>query len=460
VVRKFTQASLNSALRRGVDGALTPGRHADHEVRGLALVVGRRSARWVYSYKPHGVNSETKARWPTRDLTLGVPARISLPEARAAALDAKARVSRGEDPHSARMLQVEQTVAARGAGTVTVAAALDRYETALLSDPTPYKRTEVSQARKAADAVLELKGGTGANKASIGALDLPALKRWSRTLPERDATARLRWGALSRFLEWCVDEEIIETNPSALVPKSRKPAAPEPRDNIADLADIAAVWHATDNEPNPALADLVRFLCLVPCRRREAARMEFEDVDFQRREWRAPGNKTKNGKVHTLPLPGAILEIIERRKAAAVAAINCDKPVEAKADTEGLVFSGPKEGRVFSGWSRLLERLRKATGVEAFGFHAVRRGFVTTLGNHGFDADLLDGMLNHSASETRSGVRGVYNRSERLQERNRAMIAWSELVMAAVHGHSAKFIELKKRDAMGVVRLHSEAQAS
>jgi hypothetical protein len=200
VIRKFTQASMNSALRRGMDGAMTPGRHPDHEVRGLALVVGRRSARWVYSYKPHGVQPSMGKRWPTRDLTLGVPARMSLPEARTAALDAKARVSRGEDPHSARMLQVEQTVAARGAGIVTVAAALDRYETALLSDPTPYKRTEVSQARKAVDAVLDLKGGTGADKASIGALDLPALKRWSRTLPERDATARLRWGALSRLV--------------------------------------------------------------------------------------------------------------------------------------------------------------------------------------------------------------------------------------------------------------------
>ena len=298
--KKFTQASMNSALRRGIDGTMSPGRHTDHEVRALALVVGRHSARWVYSYKPHGANPTTSERWPTRDLTLGVPARMSLPEARAAALDAKARVSRGEDPHRARMLQVEGTVATRNADVVTVAAALDRYETALLCNPTPYKRTEVSQARKAANAVLAIKGGR-ADKASIGAFDLPALKRWSRTLPERNASARLRWGALSRFLEWCVDEEIIETNPSALVPKSRKPAAPEPRDNIADLTEIAAVWHAAGDEPDPVLADLVRFLCFVPCRRQEAARIEFEDLDVHRREWRAPGNKTKNGKYAHAP---------------------------------------------------------------------------------------------------------------------------------------------------------------
>jgi integrase len=410
LVKKFTQASMSSALRRGADGTMRSGRHADHEVPGLALIVGRRSARWVYSYKPHGLNLTTSKRWPTRDLTLGVPARMSLPEARAAALDARARVSRGEDPHRARMLQVEETVANRNAEIITVAAALDRYETALLRHPTPYKQTEVSQARKAADIVLALKGGSRADKASIGALDLLALKRWSRTLPERNASARLRWGALSRFLEWCVDEEIIESNPSALVPKSRRPAAPEPRDNIADVAEIAAIWHAAADETDPVLADLVRFLCLVPCRRQEAARIEFQDIDLHRREWRAPGNKTKNGKVHTLPLPQTVLDLIER----AANAFEADMSGATADVGTGFVFPGPKSGKIFSGWSRLLGRLRKASGVKEFGFHAVRRGFVTLLGNHGFDPDLLDGMLNHSASETRSGVRGIYNRSERL----------------------------------------------
>jgi len=159
--------------------------------------------------------------------------------------------------------------------------------------------------------------------------------------------------------------------------------------------------------------------------------MEFEDIDFDRCEWRSPGSKTKNGKVHTLPLPEAVMEIIDRRRKAGT--------------VYGLVFPGPNDGKVFSGWSRLLGRLREASKVEDFGFHAVRRGFVTALANHGFDADLLDGMLNHSASETRSGVKGVYNRSERLQDRCRAMMAWAELVMAAVD--DAEVIELKGRAA-------------
>jgi integrase len=195
------------------------------------------------------------------------------------------------------------------------------------------------------------------------------------------------------------------------------------------------------------LADLVRFLCLVPCRRQEAARMEFEDVDFHRREWRAPGSKTKNGKVHTLPLPATAMEIMERCRNAADETKR-DTHAEKRPDGvagggRGLVFPGPRDGKVFSGWSRLLERLRSASGVDSFGFHAARRGFVTVLANHGFDPDLLDGILNHSASETRSGVRGVYNRSERLHERSRALNAWAELVMTAVRGEGAKVIDLK-----------------
>jgi integrase len=237
---------------------------------------------------------------------------------------------------------------------------------------------------------MALKGGSGVEKAAVEAIDLPALKRWARTLPERNAKAKLRWGAISRFLEWCVDEDLIEANPCVLVPKARRPTAPNPRDNVADAAIAAAIWQAAEKEPSPALADLVRFLCLVPCRRQEAARIEFADIDFDRCEWRAPASKTKNGRPHTLPLPDMVIDILKRRH-------GCAK--------EGLVFPGPNDGGVFCGWSRLLKRLRTASGRADFGFHAVRRGFVTELSNCGFDPDLLDGMLNHSASQTRSGVR-------------------------------------------------------
>jgi integrase len=423
VEKKFTQASMQSALRRGPDGFMVPGRYRDHAVPGLSLVIGRRSARWVYSYRPHGISPQTIERWPTRDFGLGVPARMSLPEARAAALKAKSQVQHGEDPHRARMLQVEETVAGRAKERVTVASALERYRAATLNDPTPYKRTEVSQAVKAAADILALKGGSGLEKAAVEAIDLPALKRWARALPDRNAKAKLRWGAINRFLEWCVDEDLIDANPCALVPKARRPVSPNPRDNVADAAIAAAIWQAAENEPSPSLADLVRFLCLVPCRRQEAARIEFTDIDFDRREWRAPASKTKNSRPHTLPLPDTVMDILKRRHACA---------------KEGLAFPGPNDGGVFCGWSRLLKRLRTATGRAEFGFHAVRRGFVTELSNCGFDPDLLDGMLNHSASETRSGVKGVYNLFERLRERRRAMDAWADLVV----GHTQSAAQL------------------
>jgi hypothetical protein len=210
VDKKFTQASVQAALRRDVHGFMVPGRYRDHAVLGLALIVGRRSARWVYSYKPHGINPQTNERWSTRDLSLGAPVQISLPEARAAALRAKSQVQHGEDPHRARMLQVEEAVVSRAKDKPTIATALAKYRDAMLEEPTSYKRTEVSQAAKAAADIIALKGGSRIGKAAVEAIDLPALKRWARTLPERNAKAKLRWGAISRFLEWCVDEDLIE----------------------------------------------------------------------------------------------------------------------------------------------------------------------------------------------------------------------------------------------------------
>jgi hypothetical protein len=227
---------------------------------------------------------------------------MSVPEARSAALKAKSEVQHGEDPHRTRMLQVGEAVISRAKEKLTIAAALARYRAAMLDEPTPYKRTEVSQAAKAAGDIMALKGGSGVEKAAVEAIDLSALKRWSRTLPERNAKAKLRWGAIFRFLEWCVDEDLIEANPRVLVPKARRPAAPNPRDNLADAAVVAAVWRAAEKEPWPSLADLVRFLCLE--RQLAVARRKWRSMFAKKRK--AVANAVAGIRCTPAPRPEAV----------------------------------------------------------------------------------------------------------------------------------------------------------
>jgi hypothetical protein len=48
------------------------------------------------------------------------------------------------------------------------------------------------------------------------------------------------------------------------------------------------------------------------------------------------------------------------------------------------------------------------------------------LADAGFNEVLLDLTLNHAASRSRGGVLGVYQRSERWDERVAALAAWNE----------------------------------
>jgi hypothetical protein len=57
---------------------------------------------------------------------------------------------------------------------------------------------------------------------------------------------------------------------------------------------------------------------------------------------------------------------------------------------------------------------------------------VSALGDQGFDPEVADKLLNHSAANTMSGVMGVYQRSELWLKRREAIEVWTGLLMAAV----------------------------
>jgi integrase len=94
----------------------------DPRVPGLSLTVGRRSARWAFSYKaplPAG-------GWSSgRRLVLGDLAGMDVDEAREAALAAKAQVASGIDPVAAKRARRAANVEA--AASRTVAAAIERF---------------------------------------------------------------------------------------------------------------------------------------------------------------------------------------------------------------------------------------------------------------------------------------------------------------------------------------------
>ena len=145
------------------------------------------------------------------------------------------------------------------------------------------------------------------------------------------ASTRARFGALTRFLDWCHDAGYIVVNPCALIARSRRPRAPQARAHYLTLPELDRLWRAAERLEEPVWRDLAQFLIAVPCRRGEAAQLEWSHVDLAAAEWRQPSRMTKNRHAHRLHLHVLALGILRERL--------------EETDGKGLVFPAPKSGR-------------------------------------------------------------------------------------------------------------------
>jgi integrase len=246
-----------------------------------------------------------------------------------------------------------------------------------------------------------------------------------RKLLASTASARARFGALSRFLDWCQDTGHIQANPCLLIPRSRRPKAPQARAHYLKPADLARLWHAAERLEEPVWCDLARFLIAVPCRRGEAANLNWSHLDLAAAEWRQPSRLTKNRDPHRLHLHPIALEVLRARHKA--------------TSGKGLVFPAPKSGGVVDTFSDIKTALtvaagRNGAGLTGWTWHDFRRSFATALGEASVPEAVADAVLNHRQSATRGGVLGVYQRASRWPEQVKAMELWGRLLAAAIEG--------------------------
>jgi integrase len=427
---KITKATIESAWRRrDRDRRLIV---RDKDCRGLALIVNATSMTWSYAYRPRGTDPRTGRRWPNRTVTIGNPASHSPDDARNEANRIKGQTAAGVDPAVEKRAQAE--IERRKRGTTLGRLAKD-YALALprrpksrgAGLPSPvYVRNEIAQLK------LTL--------AALGGGDMPArdltVLELRHFLNEAEGTnLRARYGALTRFLDWCQDAGYIDANPCALVPRARRPKAKQPRANYLTPTQLAQLWKAADGLREDVWRDFARFLIAVPCRRGEAAKLEWSHLDFHGAAWHQPGRLTKNSEPHRLHLDRLALDALHERHS------NAGHP---KA---GLVFPSPGVGKSIGTFNDIKVELSDLAGLHGWTWHDFRRSFATALGEAGISEVVADAVLNHRQSATRGGVLGVYQRASRWPEQVKAMELWGRLLAAAIEGHDteAKVVPMTAR---------------
>ena len=412
---KITKATIDAVWRRRRPVHRIVVR--DKDCRGLALIVNPTGMTWVCAYRPRGNDPHTGRRWPNRTVTLGNPDTHSPDDARAEANRIKGHVAAGADPVAEKKARAADEQRKRG---TTLKRLLHDYETALPSRPkmrgtglpsSKYVTEEISLTRQA----ISIMQAGDMPAADLGDTEV---RRVLRRSSDGAATARARFGAMSRFLDWCQDAGHIKANPCALISRSRRPKAPPARSHYLSPGDLALLWEAAAALREPVWRDLVRFLIAVPCRRGEGVRLEWSHIDLDAKEWRQPSHLTKNNDPHRLHLHGLALEVLRERLTA--------------TGGKGLVFPAPVSGRTIDTFSDMKDTLSNFSNIVGWTWHDFRRSFVTALAESGVSETIADGILNHRQSATRGGVLGVYQRASRWPEQVKAMEHWGRLLATAL----------------------------
>ena len=396
----------------------------DLECRGLALVVNPSSMSWRFEYKPRGKDPVTGKRFHTNSITIGSPETHSTDEARLAANQHKGQAKAGADLAAERKSTIKEQAKKRGR---TMGRVLEAYSLAL-----PHRPKLRSHGKLSPNQIKYELLHARAAIASINAEDKPAsdigdeeLKDILRATSDKPATAWHRYGALSRLFDWAQDEKLTKINPCLLLAKKHRPRSVPARSTYQTPQQIAELWKAVSEVQGlqQVHRDLMQFLVVIPCRRGEAAGMDWRNVDLTNATWTQAGHITKNGDPHRLYLHPLALEILVRRNIAE------NKP------QKGLVFPAPLSGKPINTFGDIKDAICKAfPNFIDWRNHDNRRSFVTALGEVGVHEALLDSMLNHRQSATRGGVLGVYQRAQRWPEQVNAMKLWGNIISAAIKG--------------------------
>ncbi len=418
-----------SITKRVVDGLRTQAKDEgrtlylwDADTRGFGVLATKTGAvSYFVEYRLGGRATKNKR------MTIGKHGVVTPDEARKLAKEELGKVARGDD-----VAQAKKEARAKLTGQ-TLKEALARF---LASN----KRTGRYWVHKEARLLgKDMEPLHGRPVVSIKRGDVLAVL--DKVKARSEAATRLLFVDLRPFFKWAVERELIEANPAA---EMKPPAAAIKRDRVLEDREVKAFWEAASDVAWP-FSSVYRLLLLTGCRREEVAGARWSEMDLEAGIWTIPGERTKNGREHRLPLARQAAEILDRQAV---------KEVKAGFGYQDgdLVFSttGTTSPSGFSKAKRALDlRMAALLGskwddkAEAFvggkfkpwRVHDLRRTAATGMEDLGIPTHIVETALNH-VSGAKAGIVGIYQRAEHKEAVRAAFKAWDSHVMEIVSGEA------------------------
>ena len=212
-------------------------------------------------------------------------------------------------------------------------------------------------------------------------------------------------------------------NPAAGIEKFKL----QSRDRFIQPDELPRFFQALADEPNERIRDYVILSLLTGARQANVLGMKWDQISFERDEWRIPD--TKNGTPQTITLSPEAVEVLRNRK-----------PDEA-AKPEMYVFPGDgKSGHLVepkAGWRRILQRAE----IADLRIHDLRRTLGSWQARTGASLAIIGKSLNHKSTSTTA----IYARLDLDPVRESVERATSAMMSAAGLKESAEVVKLTKQ---------------
>jgi integrase len=401
---KFTTAAV-AALKKPAD-------KADHvewdpTMPGFGVRLRGDSKTWLIQYR---VGSQQRRE------SIGSVYKVSLEDARRVARQRFAQARLGVD----RAAEKAKARVAAAAAALTLGAVTDRYlavKEGVLRPSTfaAAKRYFATHWRPLRDLPLD-----AVRRADVAARLHDLTKAHGPV-----AAARAR-SHLSALFTWAMREGLVEANPT--IATNDPAAGVKARERVLTGDEIKVLWAACRDD---SFGKIVKLLLLTGARREEIGGLRWDEVDLDAGTVTITGERTKNGRTLSLPLPALALDILRSMP---------------RREDRAYVFG--KSGAGFGGWSAatvdLRARIMAANGgkMPDWRLHDLRRTMATGAAELGVQPHIVEACLNH-VSGHKAGIAGVYNKAAYDREKGIALKLWADHLTAVVEGRKSKVVPLR-----------------
>lgn len=224
---------------------------------------------------------------------------------------------------------------------------------------------------------------------------------------------------ISSVFGWAISAGLWENNPAIGIRRNKEKS----RDRFIQSDELPRFFQALSEETNGTVRDYILISLLTGARRSNVCSMKWQDINFERAEWRIEA--TKNDTPQTVTLSPEAIEVLQNRK----------------SDDSEFVFPGiGKSGHLQEprkGWERILKR----AGIKDLRLHDLRRTLGSWQAKTGASLAIIGKSLNHKNQNTTA----IYARLDLDPVRDSVNTATSAMLAAGGLTKPGEIVQFKKK---------------